>query len=97
MLRDNTCAIRISMIYLGRAIPIVWRVLEHKSCSVKFADYKKLLMQARSHLPEGVEVMFLADRGFANKKLMRQLNEWGWIWRIRSRASRNSSALQQPL
>ena len=83
MLRDNTCAIRISMIYLGRAIPIVWRVLEHKSCSVKFADYKKILMQARSRLPEGVEVMFLADRGFANKKLMRQLNEWGWIWRIR--------------
>ena len=79
MLRDNICAVRVSMIYLGRAIPIAWRVLEHKSSSVKFADYKEVLAQARSRLPEGVEVIFLADRGFVSKKLMRQLNEWGWI------------------
>jgi hypothetical protein len=83
MLRDNICAIRISMIYLGRAIPIAWRVLEHKSCSVKFADYKEVLMEARSCLPKEVHVVFLADRGFVSKELMRLLNEWGWIWRIR--------------
>lgn len=83
MLRENICAVRVSMIYLGRAIPIAWSVLEHKSSSVKFAKYKEVLKQARSRLPEGSEVTFLADRGFVSKKLMRQLNEWGWIWRIR--------------
>jgi hypothetical protein len=83
MLRDNACAIRISTIYLGRAIPIAWSVLEHKSASVKFAAYKEVLAQARSRLPENICVLFLADRGFVSKKLMRQLNEWGWIWRIR--------------
>jgi hypothetical protein len=83
MLRENACAVRISMIYLGRAIPIAWRVLEHKSASVKFAAYKEVLEQARSCLPESAQVTFLADRGFVSKKLMRQLNEWGWIWRIR--------------
>jgi hypothetical protein len=83
MLRDKICAVRISMIYLGRAIPIAWCVLEHKSSSVKFAKYKEVLIQARSRLPEGLKVIFLADRGFVSKKLMRQLNGWGWIWRIR--------------
>jgi len=83
MLRDNACAVRISMIYLGRAVPIAWSVLEHKSASVKYAAYKRVLVQARSRLPENVCVIFLADRGFVSKKLMRQLNEWGWIWRIR--------------
>jgi hypothetical protein len=83
MLRDNVCAVRVSAIYLGRAVPVAWNVLEHKSASVKFAAYKEVLAQARSRLPENVCVIFLADRGFVSKKLMRQLNEWGWIWRIR--------------
>jgi hypothetical protein len=83
MLRDNACAVRVSMIYLGRAVPIAWSVLEHKSASVRFAAYREVLAQARSRLPEGVQVIFLADRGFVSKKLMCQLNEWGWAWRIR--------------
>ena len=83
MLRDKVYAVRVSMIYLGRAIPIAWRVLEHNSSSVKFADYKEVLTQARFRLPANVGVLFLADRGFVSKKLMRRLNEWGWIWRIR--------------
>jgi hypothetical protein len=87
MLRDNVCAVRISMICLGRAIPIAWSVLEHKSASVKFAAYKAALAQARSRLPENVQVILLADRGFVSKKLMRQLNDWGWIWRIRIKAN----------
>jgi hypothetical protein len=87
MIRDTTCAIRVSMIYLARAIPISWRVLEHKSASVKFADYKEVLIQARSRLPEDVEVIFLADRGFVCKKLMRLLKEWGWSWRIRIKSN----------
>jgi hypothetical protein len=83
MLRDNFCAVRISIIYLGRAIPIAWSVLEHKSASVKYAAYKEVLALARSRLPKNVKVIFLADRGFVSKKLMRQLNDWGWTWRIR--------------
>ena len=83
MLRAKACAVRVSMIYLGRAIAIAWCVLEHKSSSVKFADYIGVLALARSRLPKDVEVIFLADRGFVSKKLMRQLNEWRWIWRIR--------------
>jgi hypothetical protein len=83
MLRDKACAVRVSMIYLGRAIPISWRVLEHNSSSVKFADYKDVLTLARSRLPKGITVIFLADRGFVSKKLMRHLNDWKWIWRIR--------------
>lgn len=83
MLRDKFCAIRVCVIYMGLAFPIAWRVLEHDSSSVKFNDYKEVLEQARSRLPKEVEVIFLADRGFVSKKLMRQLNTWKWNWRIR--------------
>jgi hypothetical protein len=83
MLRDRFCAVRVSMICLGRALSLAWKVLEHGSSSVKFKDYRDVLKQARARLPEGTEVVFLADRGFVSKKLMKQLNEWGWDWRIR--------------
>jgi hypothetical protein len=42
-----------------------------------------VLTLERSSLPEGATVIFLADRGFVSRKLMRHLNEWGWTWRIR--------------
>jgi hypothetical protein len=83
MLRDEFCMIRVCAIYMGRAFPIAWRVLKHKSSSVKFEEYQEVLEQARGRLPMGIEVFFLADRGFASKKLMKLLNGWRWNWRIR--------------
>jgi hypothetical protein len=83
MLRDEFCMIKVCVIYMGRAFPVGWRVLKHKSASVKFAEYQEVLMQVRDCLPKGIEVVFLADRGFPSQKLMRLLNEWGWKWRIR--------------
>jgi hypothetical protein len=75
--------IRICVIYMGRAFPIAWRILKHDSSSVKFEEYQEVLEQARSRLPEEIEVIFLADRGFTSKKLMKFLNECKWNWRIR--------------
>ena len=37
------CIIRISIIYRGRAIPLVWKVLEHASSMVAFETYRDLL------------------------------------------------------
>jgi hypothetical protein len=34
-------------------------------------------------LPKGVEIFFLADRGFVCKELMRRLQQLKWTWRIR--------------
>ncbi|MEI2419335.1 transposase, partial [Arthrospira platensis SPKY2] len=65
MLWNQYCLIRISVIYRGRAVPLVWDVITHGSSSVAFATYRPLLDKALTLLPSRSEVIFLADRGFA--------------------------------
>ena len=84
MLWGKYCIIRISVVYRGRAVPLVWKVLEHASSAVAFDAYKDLLNKAaRLLLPFQCPVVFLADRGFADTDLMAHLNNLGWQWRIR--------------
>lgn len=84
MLWNTYCIVRLSLIYRGRAIPIVWQVLEHKSASVAYENYQALLDQAAQILfPLGCTVIFLADRGFADTDLMRHLRKLDWHFRIR--------------
>ena len=87
MLWNQFCLIRISIIYRGRAIPLVWQVIEHNSSSVAFEVYQPLLDKAQDLLPLNCEVKFLADRGFADTELMDYLSEtlhWHWDIRIKS-------------
>jgi hypothetical protein len=84
MLWGQYCIVRIAVIYRGRAIPLVWKVLNHPSSSVAFAVYKSLLNKAALLLlPFPCQVVFLADRGFADTALMAYLTKLGWQWRIR--------------
>jgi hypothetical protein len=87
MLWNRYCVIRISLIYRGRAVPVVWEVLEHGSSSVAYATYKALLDALPPLLPLGVRVVFLADRGFADTALMTHLRRLGWHFRIRIKGS----------
>jgi hypothetical protein len=88
MLWGKYCIIRISIIYRGRAIPLVWRVLEHASSMVAFATYRDLLNKtAQLLLPYDCQVVFMADRGFADTDLMAHLTKLGWQWRIRLKSS----------
>ena len=80
---EEYCLIRISVIFRGRAVPLVWKVIEHKSNTVAYEVYKELLDDAAKLLPEGFPVFFLADRGFADTNLMRHVRELGWHFRIR--------------
>ena len=90
MLWNSYCQIRICIIYRGRAIPLVWQTIEHGSSSVKFSCYKDLLLRAKCLLPEKTRVVFTADRGFVNIKLMNYLStELAWNWRIRYKESIN--------
>jgi len=83
MLYDELCVISVSLICLGRSIPVTWRVIQHKSASVKWVEYRDLLEQANEWLPKNVQVILLADRGFVSRKLLLQLRNLGWNWRIR--------------
>jgi len=83
MLWGQYCLIRISVVYRGRAVPLVWKVLEHSSSSVAYEVYQGLLDQAAELLPLGCQVVFLADRGFADVHLMAHLERLGWHYRLR--------------
>jgi len=87
MLWNTSCLVRISLVYRGRAVPLVWTVLEHPSSSVAYEVYKGLLDQVEQVLPYPCSVVFTADRGFADTHLMEHLTELGWHWRIRIKGS----------
>lgn len=88
MLWDRFCHIRISVIYRGRAVPLIWKTIEHGSSSVSFESYQPLLKKAAKLLPLGCNVVFLADRGFADTNLMEYVSQTlDWHWRIRIKSS----------
>jgi hypothetical protein len=87
MLGNQYCVIRLSVVYRGRAVPLVWEVIEHGSSSVTHAAYAALLDAVPALLPVGVKVVFLADRGFADTELFAHLQRLGWHFRIRIKAS----------
>jgi len=100
LLWDQYCVVRISVVFRGRAVPIVWQVLAHGSSAVSYATYQELLDEAALLLPAHCQVVFLADRGFADTDLMRHLQRLGWHWRIRIKSNfwiyRRSHARCQP-
>lgn len=87
LLWDRYCIVRLAVLFRGRAVPLVWQVLEHGSSSVAYAVYNSLLDQAATLLPWDCQVVFLADRGFVNTDLLRHLQRLGWHWRLRLKAS----------
>jgi hypothetical protein len=70
VLWDKYCMIHLSVVCCGRAIPLLWDVLEHESATVAFSDYERLLRKARWLLRGYSDVILLADRAFACHDLM---------------------------
>ena len=50
------------LVYRGRAIPLVWKVLEHSSSSVAHDAYSEVLDKVAELLPFRCPVVFTADR-----------------------------------
>lgn len=78
VLWNRFCMIHISVVCCGRAIPFLWKVMEHKSSTVAFQEYKLMLRLSHRLLSQYPDVMLLADRGFANHELMKWLRNSGW-------------------
>lgn len=83
VLWDRYCMIHLSVVCCGRAVPLLWRVLEHNSATVAFGEYQGILRKARWLLRRHPDVMLLADRGFANHDLMDWLRLSSWHYAIR--------------
>jgi hypothetical protein len=84
---NTYCLVRISIVYRGRAVPLVWKVLEHPSSRVAYDVYQDLLDKVAELLPFRCTVVFTADRGVADTHLMDHLVRLGWHWRIRIKGS----------
>jgi len=87
MLWNTYCMVRLSGIYRGRAVPLVWCVIEHGSAAVAYEVYKGLLDKAATLVPFACKVVFLADRGFADTDLMPHVKRLGWHFRIRIKSN----------
>src|SRR4030095_4080176 len=87
MLWNTYCLMRLSVIYRARAVPLGWQGVGHWSGPACFETYKDVLEQAKARLPFACEVVFLADRGFADTQLMGHLRALGWHWRIRIKSN----------
>jgi hypothetical protein len=82
------CIVWVGVVYRGRTIPVAWTVVAQASSSVRLRTVQRVLRQAVRVLPSGVEVVLLADRGFADGKLMKYLKETlHWHFRIRIKRS----------
>jgi hypothetical protein len=82
------CIVWVGVVYRGRTVPIAWRVVAQSSSTVRLWTIQRVLRQAASVMPNGVAVVLLADRGFADGKLIKYLRETlGWHFRIRIKRS----------
>ncbi len=83
MLWGGFCVVQMSLAYRGRALPVAWKVMRHKSASVAFGDYRWVLVFSARVLA-GREAVLLADRGFIHVELLRWVRRTpGWHCRIR--------------
>ncbi len=74
-----------SLSWTGAAPRLVYSA--HRRTRVRFAVYRQMLEQAATMLPPHLEVLLLADRGFADHALIRWLQAHGWRWRVRLKRS----------
>ncbi len=86
-LHNGYILIRLAIIYRGRAIPLVWRVLKRQSVEVGYKDYKGLLELAALILPSKQRVVLLADRGFVHAKLVKFARAHRWGFRLRAKSN----------
>lgn len=82
------CIIWVGVVYRGRTVPLAWRVVAQSSSTVRLWTLQRVLRQAARLLPDSGTIVLLADRGFADGKLMKYLREnLGWHFRIRIKRS----------
>jgi hypothetical protein len=82
------CIVWVGVVYRGRTVPVAWTVVAQSSSSVRLWTIQRVLRQASRVMPEGVSVVLLADRGFADGKLIKYLRE-NLHWHFRTRIKRS--------
>ncbi len=82
------CIVWVGVVYRGRTVVVAWRIVPQASSTVRLWTIQRVLRQASRVIPAKAEVVLLADRGFADGKLMKYLRETlQWHFRIRIKRS----------
>ncbi|GAA5502937.1 hypothetical protein Dxin01_02684 [Deinococcus xinjiangensis] len=89
MVFGRFCLIRVVVVFRGRAITLVQKVIEHESAQVSTEQLLPILAEVKGMLDflGIVEVRFLADRGFCDTELMSWLRWCHWHYRIRIKSN----------
>lgn len=70
----------------GRSMPLVWFTVSKDDLTDRRNEYEdRILVRLKEVLPADAKVTIVADRGFADQKLFRFLEELGWRYIIRIR------------
>jgi hypothetical protein len=70
LLWNRYCIVMVSIVAHGRAIPLVWRTLEHSSASISAELSIAMLQKADQILAGFGSITLLADRGFPSAELL---------------------------
>ena len=75
----------ISLRYKGRAIPIMWKVIEWGRGGIGFPDYHSLLLQFTEMLKQypHLKFVFTADRFYGTRQLIEFCQQQKWQYRLR--------------
>jgi hypothetical protein len=84
---DDQSTLMLSLVTTyGRAQPLLWLTVYKAELTGRRSEFEDLcLARLKEALPEGVRVTILADRGFADIRLMEFLGELGFEYVIRFR------------
>ena len=82
---DRVCALVISVLYRGSAIPVAWQILPANEKGPWLSPIVDLLHLLAPVVPQSMTVLVLADRGLWSPRLWTEIHSLGWhpLMRIR--------------
>jgi hypothetical protein len=86
-INDRHWLLVISLVFKGRTLPLTWSIMEGEGAS-SYQDQEPLLERILDWIPQGCQVILLADREFDSSALMDFCLTEGWHFCFRIRSDR---------
>ncbi len=72
----------ISIRIAERALPVVWKIVKTEG-NIGFEEQKILLEKVKAMIPDGLKILFTADRFYGTARLIQWCQDAKWQYRIR--------------
>jgi Transposase DDE domain len=86
-INDRHWLLVVSLVFKGRTLPLTWSIMEGEGAS-SYQDQEPLLERILDWIPQGCQVILLADREFDSSALMDFCLTEGWHFCFRIRSDR---------